>query len=292
MNPATSSGSGIAENGARFARVGEPGAERPVAVGPDGLMRDLSGVADGIRADDIGRLQEIDLAALPVIEGEQRFGVPVDGVSKVIAIGLNYRDHARESNLPVPEEPVIFMKAINCLCGANDAVYLPRGFTMMDWEVELGVVIGARARYVERADALDCVAGYVLFNDLSERRDQIQRGGTWDKGKSHDGFGPVGPWLVTRAALGDASALPLTTRVNGTAMQQGSTADMIFDVPFIVSYVSQFLTLEPGDIIATGTPAGVGMGQRPDPIFLKVDDLVELDGGPLGAQATRILPSR
>lgn len=291
MNAGTRSASGVAGIGVRFARVGEPGAERPVALEPDGTMRDLSGLADDIQADDIARLQEIELATLPVIEGEQRFGVPVGGVAKVIAIGLNYREHARESNLPIPEEPVIFMKAVNCLCGADDGVRLPRGSTMMDWEVELGVVIGARARYVDRAEALDCVAGYVLFNDLSERRDQVQRGGTWDKGKSHDGFGPVGPWLVPRDMLGDASALTLTTRVNGKTMQLGSTADMIFDVPFIVSYVSQFLTLEPGDIIATGTPAGVGMGQRPDPVFLKVGDLVELHGGPLGSQATRILPS-
>lgn len=273
----------------KLCRVGPDGQEKPAIIDADGALRDLSGVVDDILVDQLALLSDVDPTTLPLIEGTPRYGVPVSGVRKYIAIGLNYRDHALEARLPIPDEPVIFMKAISCLGGAHDDVNLPRGSTMMDWECELGIVISKTARYVSMTNAMDHVAGYVLVNDLSERRDQTQRGGTWDKGKGHDGFGPVGPWLVTPDELGDAPDVPLVTRVNGVAMQQGRTTDMIFGVAHIVSYVSEFMTLTPGDIIATGTPAGVGVAKQPDPVFLREGDVVTLDGGPLGNQSQRIL---
>ena len=268
----------------KFARIGPAGAEKPAVHCPNGIVRDLWSVAEEVRAEEAERLRNLDISTLPVVSRVDRFSVPVTGIGKIVAIGLNCRGHAREADQPIPQGPVIFMKAITCLSGPDGRVPLPRGPVV-------GVVIGRRARYVEEACALTHVAGYVLVNDLSERQDQLQRGGTWDKGKSHDGFGPVGPWLVTRNELGDAGNLPLTTRVNGQIMQQGDTSDMIFGVANIVSYVSRFMTLEPGDIIATGKPSGVGGRRKPEPIFRRAGDLVELDGGPLGTQAQRIVAS-
>jgi 2-keto-4-pentenoate hydratase/2-oxohepta-3-ene-1,7-dioic acid hydratase in catechol pathway len=202
---------------------------------------------------------------------------------------MNYHDHVRETGMPAPTEPVIFIKATSCIAGPNDDVKIPRNSVKTDYEVELGIVIGMTARYVSEEDALDHVAGYVLSNDVSEREHQIERGGSWDKGKGHDGFGPIGPWLVTQDELGEAGDIALVTRVNGEIRQDGSTADMIFGVKEIVAYTSNFFTLEPGDIIITGTPSGVGIGQKPDAKFLKNGDVVELDGGPLGTQRQRFV---
>lgn len=215
-------------------------------------------------------------------------GVPFVGIGKFLAIGLNYRDHAAESGMAIPTEPILFAKAITCLAGPDDDVPLPRGSEHTDWEIELGVVIGRRARYVSEQEALDHVAGFVLVNDLSERRDQHERGGTWDKGKGHDGFGPVGPWLVTPDEIGEGRGLALRLAVNGEVMQDGTTDDMIFGVAEIVSYVSRFCTLVPGDLIATGTPAGVGAGRKP-PRYLKTGDVLDLSGTGLGRQRQRIV---
>lgn len=279
----------------KLARIGQRGRERPALVDPDGLVRSLAGIIDDVDAaalspQGLARLAQLDPDSLPPIDSEQRFGPPVSGIGKFIAIGLNYRDHAAESGNPEPSEPVIFMKATSCLAGANDAVPMPRGSTKMDWEIELGVVIGARARYVAVEDALAHVAGYLIVNDISERYDQIERGGTWDKGKGHDGFGPVGPWLVTADEIGSGSNLAMTLDVSGQRRQTGNTSSMIFDVPTIVSYVSQFMTLEPCDIIATGTPAGVGLGLKP-PTYLKVGDEMHLQIAGLGEQRQRVIPS-
>ncbi|HJQ15865.1 MAG TPA: fumarylacetoacetate hydrolase family protein [Allosphingosinicella sp.] len=274
----------------KLARIGRPAAEVPAVLDGNGAWRDLSGHVADIGVPELDRIAEVDLASLPLIAEPVRFGPPLRRVGKFIAIGLNYADHARESGMPIPAEPTIFMKSRDCIGGPDDDVALPRGSTMMDWEVELGIVIGTRARYVEVGRGLSHVAGYVLVNDLSERNDQLNRGGTWDKGKSHDGFGPIGPFLVTRDELGDARGIALKTSVNGRLMQDGTTADMIFGVAEIVACVSQYMTLLPGDIITTGTPAGVGMGMRPSPVFLKENDVLELSGGPLGTQRQRILP--
>ncbi len=281
----------------KFARWGERGAERPAVIDEAGNLRDLSPQIGDIypgRSIFLGPgapLNEIDIASLPLVDPTARLACPLAGVGKFVAIGLNYRDHAEEAGLPIPEEPVIFMKAPSCISGPTDNVRLPRGSEMMDWEAELGIVIGRRTRYVEEEECLAHIAGYVLVNDLSERHDQMQRGGTWDKGKSHDGFGPIGPWFVTADELDPAAGIPLVTTVNGKRMQNGSTANMIFSVTALVAYVSRFMTLEPGDIITTGTPAGVGLGQRPDPVFLREGDLLELDGGPLGTQRQHIIAS-
>lgn len=273
----------------KLARIGTKGHERPAVQHQDGTWRDLSAHVADISAGDLDIIASIDPATLPVIAQPGRFGPPLPVVGKFVCIGLNYVDHAREANLPIPAEPMIFMKVSDCIGGPDDDVPMPRGSAMMDWEVELGIVIGRKARYVESAAALDHVAGYMLVNDLSERHDQFNRGGTWDKGKSHDGFGPIGPYLVTRDELGDARGISLKTVVNGKVMQDGTTDDMIFGVAEIVSYVSQFMTLAPGDIITTGTPAGVGWGMKPDPVFLKDGDVIELSGGPLGHQRQRIV---
>ena len=211
-------------------------------------------------------------------------GVPVSGVSKFIAVGLNFADHAAESNLPIPEEPVLFTKAVSCLTGPNDPVMIPRGSLKTDWEVELGLVIGSRARYVDEAAALDHVAGYVLINDVSERAFQLERGGTWDKGKGCDTFGPVGPWIVTRDEVGDPQDLAMWLDVNGQRKQDGSSKTMIFPIRKLVSYISEFMTLEPGDLITTGTPPGVGMGHKPQPVYLKAGDEIRLGIEKLGEQ--------
>lgn len=268
----------------KLARFGPVGKERPALVDAQGRLRDASGLVDDIDIAAIGRLSDVDPETLPLVEAGVRIGVPLTGIGKFLAIGLNYKDHAAESGMPLPSEPIIFTKAISCLAGPNDDVTLPRGSTHSDWEIELGMVIGKRAKYVSEEEALDHVAGYVLVNDVSERFDQHQRGGSWDKGKGHDGFGPIGPWLVTRDELGDARGLPLTLDLNGQRMQHGNTDDMIFNVAQIVSYTSRYITLMPGDIIATGTPAGVGAGIKPEPVFLCAGDELRLSINGLGAQ--------
>ena len=273
----------------KLLRYGPVGQEKPGLLDSDGRIRDLSGhVADlgpaEISPEGLARLAAIDPASLPLVEGSPRYGVPVAGTRKFLAIGLNYADHAAESNMLIPEEPIFFTKAVSCLQGPNDRVMIPRGSVKTDWEVELGVIIGSRASYVSEAEALDHVAGYCTIHDLSERDFQLNRGGTWDKGKGCDTFGPVGPWLVTADEVGDPQDLGMWLEVNGKRVQNGSSRTMIFGIAKLVSYVSEFLTLEPGDIISTGTPPGVGMGQKPEPWYLKAGDVVTLGIEKLGDQ--------
>lgn len=273
----------------KLLRYGPKGAEKPGLLDSEGKIRDLSGhVADITGAQlspaSLKALAAIDPATLPVVEGSPRYGVPVNGVSKFIAVGLNFADHAAESNLPIPAEPVLFTKAVSCLTGPNDNVMIPRGSEKTDWEVELGVVIGSRASYVTEDEALDYVAGYVLINDVSERAFQIERGGTWDKGKGCDTFGPVGPWMVTSDEVGDPQDLGMWLDVNGQRKQDGSSKTMIFPISKLVSYISEFMTLEPGDLITTGTPPGVGMGQKPEAVYLKAGDEIRLGIEKLGEQ--------
>jgi 2-keto-4-pentenoate hydratase/2-oxohepta-3-ene-1,7-dioic acid hydratase in catechol pathway len=278
----------------KLLRYGPRGQEKPGLLDANGRIRDLSGVVADITPDQLwgeglAALKAIDPERLPLVEGQPRYGVPVNGVRKFIAIGLNFADHAEESNLPIPSEPVVFAKAVSCLQGPNDTVVIPRGSEKTDWEVELGIVIGKRASYVEQADALDHVAGYVLINDVSERAFQTERGGTWDKGKGCDTFGPVGPWIVTPDEVGDVQNLDMWLDLNGKRMQTGNTRTMIFGVAEIVSYVSQFMTLEPGDLITTGTPPGVGLGQKPEPFYLKAGDVMELGIDKLGSQRQAVV---
>jgi 2-keto-4-pentenoate hydratase/2-oxohepta-3-ene-1,7-dioic acid hydratase in catechol pathway len=274
----------------KLCRYGAAGAEQPGLVDAEGRVRDLSGhVAsiDGALLADPVRLAAVaalDPENLPLVDGTPRYGVPVAGTRKFIAIGLNYADHAAESNLPIPDEPVVFNKWVSCLQGPNDPVVIPRGSTKTDWEVELGIVIGRGGHDIAQADAIEHVAGYVCVNDVSERHWQLERVPTWDKGKGFPTFGPVGPWLVTRDEVPDPRALSMWLDVNGERMQDGSTATMIFGVEEIVSYCSRLMQLEPGDIITTGTPPGVGMGQKPEPRYLKAGDVVTLGIGGLGAQ--------
>ncbi|KQZ02745.1 2-hydroxyhepta-2,4-diene-1,7-dioate isomerase [Caulobacter sp. Root1455] len=273
----------------KLLRYGPRGAEKPGLLDAEGQIRDLSGhVADITGAElspaSLKKLAAIDPKSLPLVDGSPRYGVPVKGVSKFIAVGLNFADHAAESNLPIPAEPVLFTKAVSCLTGPNDPVMIPRGSEKTDWEVELGVVIGSRASYVTEAEALDHVAGYVLINDVSERAFQIERGGTWDKGKGCDTFGPVGPWMVTSDEVGDPQNLGMWLDVNGQRKQDGSSKTMIFPISKLVSYISEFMTLEPGDLITTGTPPGVGMGQKPAPVYLKAGDEIRLGIEKLGEQ--------
>ncbi len=273
----------------KLLRYGPVGQEKPGLLDAEGRIRDLSGHLTDLGPASLGRealsrLAAVDAASLPVVEGAPRLGTPVANVGKFIAIGLNFADHAAESNLPVPKEPIVFTKAISSLSGPNDPVMLPKDSVKSDWEVELGIVIGTRAAYVEEAQALDYVAGYCLVNDVSEREYQIERGGTWDKGKGCDTFGPVGPWLVTSDEVGDPQSLDMWLDLNGTRMQTGNTRTMIFTCAQIVSYVSRFMTLMPGDIITTGTPPGVGMGMKPDPVFLKAGDVMTLGIEKLGEQ--------
>ena len=274
----------------KLLRYGPRGAEKPGMLDAKGQIRDLSGVVADITptqlvGDALEALKAIDPTTLPLVDGEPRYGMPVKGSRKFIAIGLNFADHAAESNLPIPDEPVVFTKAITCLNGPNDDVVIPRGSTKTDWEVELGVVIGKTASYVTREEALDHVAGYVLINDVSERAFQTERGGTWDKGKGCDTFGPVGPWLVTADEVGDVQNLDMWLEVNGERVQTGNTRTMIFGVAEIVSYLSEFMTLEPGDLITTGTPPGVGLGQKPEPWYLTAGDKVRLGIEKLGEQS-------
>ena len=278
----------------KLLRYGPVGQEKPGTLDAEGRIRDLSGVVTDITPEQLwgeglAALKAIDPETLPLVEGQPRYGVPVNGVRKFIAIGLNFADHAAESNLPIPAEPVVFTKAVSCLTGPNDTVVIPRGSEKTDWEVELGIVIGKRASYVEQADALDHVAGYVLINDVSERAFQTERGGTWDKGKGCDTFGPVGPWIVTTDEVGDVQDLDMWLDLNGKRMQTGNTQTMIFGVAEIVSYVSQFMTLEPGDLITTGTPPGVGLGQKPEPFYLKAGDVMELGIEKLGSQRQSVV---
>jgi len=278
----------------KLLRYGPAGAEKPGLLDTNGRIRDLSAHVpdlDGAQLAPavLARLAKLDPASLPLVSGTPRLGVPVAGVGKFVAIGLNYVDHAAESNLPIPKEPIVFIKATTCLNGPNDAVMLPQESVKSDWEVELGIVIGTRASYVNEADALGHVAGYCLVNDVSEREYQIERGGTWDKGKGCDTFGPVGPWLVTSDEVGDPQALGMWLDVNGERMQTGNTRTMIFDCASIVSYVSRFMTLMPGDIITTGTPPGVGLGKKPDPIFLKPGDVMTLGIDKLGTQRQEVV---
>ena len=278
----------------KLVRYGKPGKEKPGLIDAQGLLRDLSAVLADIgpaQLSDVAlaKLQRLNPEKLPLVKGKPRLGSPVAGVGKFIAIGLNYADHAAESGMALPAEPVVFMKATSCIQGANDPVMLPKGSKKTDWEVELGVVIGTRARYVSQKDALSHVAGYCTVNDISERAFQLERGGTWDKGKGCDTFGPLGPWLVTRDEVPNPQKLDLWLALNGQRVQTGNTKTMVFSVAKIVSYLSQFMTLMPGDVITTGTPPGVGMGMKP-PQFLKPGDVLTLGVAGLGEQRQLVVP--
>jgi 2,4-didehydro-3-deoxy-L-rhamnonate hydrolase len=277
----------------KLVRYGAIGQEKPGLIDKSGQLRDLSGQVKDLAGEafspaSLAKIAALDAASLPAVSGKPRIGSPVGGLPKFIAIGLNYSDHAAEVGMAIPAEPIIFMKANNSLCGPNDAVEKPRGSTKLDWECEIAIIIGTRAKYVSEADALNHVAGYCVCNDVSERNFQIERGGQWTKGKSHDTFGPVGPWLVTKDEIKDVQKLSLWLDVNGKRRQTGSTSTMIFSMAKCISYVSQFLTLLPGDIITTGTPPGVGTGMKP-PQFLNVGDVVTLGIEGLGEQRQQIV---
>lgn len=278
----------------KLVRYGKPGKEKPGLIDAEGKLRDLSAVIKDLTPDQLGdaalaRLRKLRTATLPLVKGTPRLGSPVGGVGKFIAIGLNYADHAAESGLPLPKEPVVFMKASSCVQGPDDPVMLPKGSLKTDWEVELGVVIGSRARYVSQKEALNFVAGYCTINDISEREYQLERGGTWDKGKGCDTFGPLGPWLVTRDEVPNPQKLGMWLDLNGQRMQTGSTRTMVFGVAKLISYVSQFMTLLPGDVITTGTPPGVGLGHKP-PLYLKQGDRMTLGIDGLGEQHQLVVP--
>jgi 2-keto-4-pentenoate hydratase/2-oxohepta-3-ene-1,7-dioic acid hydratase in catechol pathway len=273
----------------KLCRYGKNGFEKPGMVDGEGRVRDLSKIVENIGPNELSprglkMLAKIKPESLTVVGNSPRLGVPFVGIGKFIAIGLNYSDHAAESNLPVPKEPVVFTKAMSCIVGCNDAVVLPQGSVKSDWEVELGVAIGRKARYVSEAEALQYVAGYCIVNDVSEREYQLERGPQWDKGKGCDTFGPVGPWLVTRDEVPDPQALGMRLEVNGKRFQNGSTKTMIFGVAHLISYLSRFMTMYPGDLIITGTPPGVGMGVKPAPVFLKPGDVMTLAIDGLGSQ--------
>ena len=273
----------------KLVRFGAAGAERPGMISADGGLLDLGDVihdlaGEALSADSLEKLRRLDTAKLPRAPAGARLGPCVGKVGKFIAIGLNYADHAAETGAKLPSEPIVFMKATSCIVGPDDEVLKPRGSTKLDWEVELGVVIGKVARYVSEADAPAHIAGYCVINDISERAFQLERGGQWDKGKGCDTFGPLGPWLVTPDEVGDATNLSMWLDVNGTRRQNGSTRTMIFKPHFLVSYLSQFMSLHPGDVITTGTPPGVGMGIKPNPVFLKPGDVMELGIEKLGRQ--------
>jgi 2-keto-4-pentenoate hydratase/2-oxohepta-3-ene-1,7-dioic acid hydratase in catechol pathway len=282
----------------KLVRYGAVGREKPGLIDAEGKLRDLSAHIQDITPDHLNdkalaKLARIKTDKLPLVRGKPRMGCPISQVGKFIAIGLNYADHAAESNMPIPKEPVVFMKANSCVQGPNDDVMLPKNSVKTDWEVELGVVIGTRASHVSQARALDYVAGYCTINDLSEREFQIERGGTWDKGKGCDTFGPIGPWLVTRDEVPKPQRLGMWLDVNGVRMQTGNTKTMIFTVAKLVSYVSEFMTLMPGDVITTGTPPGVGMGMKkngkPAPSYLKAGDTIALGIDGLGDQHQQVV---
>lgn len=277
----------------KLARYGPPGSESPALVDADGRLRDLLGVIDDVAdhalsPSSIERLAALDPASLPLVEGNPRLGPCVGRVGKFLCIGLNYSDHAAETGAIVPPEPVLFAKAVSAIGGPNDNVVLPRGSAKSDWEVELGIVIGSPAKYVTEDEAPAHIAGYCVVNDLSEREYQLERHGTWDKGKGCDTFGPIGPWLVTRDEVPDPCSLGMWLEVNGRRFQDGSTATMVFRPAFLVSYISRFMSLQPGDVISTGTPPGVGMGQKP-PQYLKDGDVMELGIEGLGVQRQRVI---
>ncbi|QQR39516.1 fumarylacetoacetate hydrolase family protein [Devosia rhizoryzae] len=273
----------------KLLRVGAKGAEKPAILADDGTIRDLSGIVPDIGGttlldEGLASIRATDIAALPELSASERIGPCVANVGKFICIGLNYADHAAETGAKIPEEPIIFMKATSAIIGPNDDVIIPKNAIKPDWEVELAIVIGKEARYVEEADALDHVAGYCVCNDVSERHFQTERGGTWDKGKGADTFGPIGPWLVTKDEVADPQNLSMWLEVDGHRYQNGSTKTMIFGVEKIVSYVSQFMSLQPGDVITTGTPPGVGMGIKPEPVWLKPGNVMHLGIEGLGEQ--------
>ena len=273
----------------KLLRYGDKGQEKPGALDSEGEIRDLSGILDDIsgttlQPGTLSRLEKLDLNSLPLVSGDVRLGPCVANVGKFLCIGLNYRDHADETGAAYPEEPVIFMKATSSISGPNDAVIIPRGSSKTDWEVELGVVIGSHAKYVTEDEALDYVAGYCVINDLSEREFQLERGGQWDKGKGCDTFGPLGPYLVTKSEIPNVQRLQLWLEVDNVRYQDGSTSNMIFGVANVVSYLSRFMSLQPGDIISTGTPAGVGLGQKPDPVYLRPGQKMRLGIDGLGTQ--------
>ena len=275
----------------KLLRYGPKGQEKPGLLDAEGRVRSLDGIVPDIDGDafssaGMDRLRRADPSSLPLVEGNPRLGPCVGKVGKMICIGLNYSDHAAESGMQVPPEPVIFMKATSAICGPNDDVEIPRGSEQTDWEVELGVVIGREAKYVDEASALDHVAGYCVVNDVSERHFQTQRSGQWVKGKSHDTFGPLGPWLVTRDEVPDPNDLAMWLEVDGKRYQDGSTSTMVYKVPFLVSYLSRFMSLQPGDVISTGTPPGVGLGQKP-PVYLRPGQTIRLGIAGLGEQTQR-----
>jgi 2,4-didehydro-3-deoxy-L-rhamnonate hydrolase len=282
----------------KLVRYGNPGKEKPGLIDAAGKLRDLSKVITDVTPDQLNdkalaKLAKLNTDKLPLVKGKPRMGCPVANVGKFLGIGLNYADHAAEAGLPVPTEPILFMKANSCIQGPNDDVMLPKGSTKADWEVELGIVIGSEARHVSQKDALTHVAGYCLINDVSERAFQFERGGTWDKGKGCDTFGPIGPWLVTRDEVANPQKLSMWLDLNGVRMQSGNTKTMIFGVAKIVSYLSQFMTLKPGDVICTGTPPGVGMGVKkngkPAPVYLKRGDVMTLGIEGLGEQHQKVV---
>ena len=277
----------------KLVRYGRPGAERPGLIDPDGSLRDLSRVVEdltpaALTPASLRRLRGLNLARLPVVRGRPRLGCPLAGIGKMVCIGLNYTDHALEVGLELPKEPLLFIKAPSAICGPDDPIVRPRGAVKLDYEVELGAVIGRDACYVDETDALRYVAAYCLVNDVSEREFQMEHGGTTTKGKSADTFGPVGPWLVTADEVGDPQALALWTTVNGERRQDGHTAKMIFAVQYLVAYVSRFMSLRAGDVISTGTPAGVGHGRKP-PKYLQPGDMVEMGITGLGTQRHRVV---
>jgi 2,4-didehydro-3-deoxy-L-rhamnonate hydrolase len=277
----------------KLVRYGKPGKEKPGLIDAEGKLRDLSGVVPDIgpaqlAPKSLAKLAKIKTATLPAVRGKPRFGVPFTGATKFVAIGLNYSDHAAETGNPIPKEPIVFHKTLSCMQGPDDDVMLPKGSKKSDWEVELGIVIGSTARYVSKKDALKHVAGWCVVNDVSEREWQIERGMTWDKGKGFDTFGPVGPWLVTTDEIADPGKLDMWLDVNGVRKQTGSTKTMIFDCAHLVAYVSQLFTLNPGDIITTGTPPGVGLGMKP-PQFLKAGDVMTLGIQGLGEQRQKVV---
>jgi 2,4-diketo-3-deoxy-L-fuconate hydrolase len=276
----------------KLVRYGAAGAEKPGLIDAQGRLRDLSGhIAEIDRAtlspSGLAALQVLSIESLPLVQGAPRLGVPLTGISKLVCVGLNYRDHAEEAGMPIPTEPILFMKATTCISGPSDAIVIPRGSVKTDWEAELGIVIGSIARDVSLVRALDCVAGYCPVNDVSEREFQLERGGQWDKGKGCDTFGPIGPWLVTRDEIPDPQNLNIWLEVNGRRMQSGNTRTMIFGCAEIVSYISRFMTLLPGDVIATGTPPGVGMGKKP-PQFLKSGDHIRFSIDGMGVQEQEV----
>jgi len=278
----------------KLLRVGAPGAEKPALLGPDGTLRDLSGTvrdfdAAALSRAGLARLKGLDPASLPALPGGGRIGPCVPRPMNFICIGLNYADHAAETGAPIPKEPIIFLKSLGAFQGPNDDVRIPRGSKKTDWEVELAIIIGEGGDYIPEHDAMDHVAGYCIVNDVSEREYQIERGGTWDKGKGCPTFGPTGPWLVTADEVPDPHQLDMFCEVDGQRMQSGNTQTMIFNVPKLVSYCSHFMRLYPGDIISTGTPPGVGMGKKPEPIFLKSGQTMRLGVAGLGEQVQKVV---